>query len=54
MLYALIRFIGIKAIAEDISIGLKTRLREASHRAEIIPLPARWIENAVSQGRKSA
>lgn len=43
MAYALIHYIGLKALWEDIAAVFVTRWRNTFHHAEVIPMPRRWI-----------
>ncbi len=55
--YALVHFIGIRAVAEDMVAGLRARWRNAFHNAEIIPISTvRWIPAslAATRARKRA
>ena len=45
--YALVFFVGVKAAFEDIFAGVRSRLRNLYHNAEIIPMPSHHTNGAV-------
>jgi hypothetical protein len=51
MTYALVYYIGLRALFEDITAGLRAQWRNRFYHAEIIPMPLRWLPSSISAKR---